>query len=148
MPNPVIVDDLEARFRPLSDEERDVAQALVDDAWAVLLMVVPDIEDRMTAGTVSPEVATYVVASMALRVLRNPNGVRSWSLGDYSETRDNALSAGALYVSDAEAALLTGRASSARRRAFSITPYSDPVRSPGSESDASLLHYLRYGEWL
>jgi hypothetical protein len=62
---------------------------------------------------------------MALRVLRNPNGVRQWSVDDYSETRDSALSAGSLYVSDDEAALLSGTAAR-RRGAFSVAPYQRP----------------------
>jgi hypothetical protein len=99
VPNPVVTADIEARFRTLTDAEENTAQALIDDAWAVLLMMVPDIEDRMTAGTTSTEAVVFVMSAMVLRVLRNPNGVRSWSVDDYSETRDNSLAAGSLYAS-------------------------------------------------
>jgi hypothetical protein len=98
MPNPVTVSDLELRFRPLTDTEETAVQYLLDDAWSVLLVTVPDLEDRMTSGTVTEPLASFVVSSMVLRVLRNPNGVRSWSVDDYSETRDNAVSAGTLYA--------------------------------------------------
>ena len=39
---------------------------------------------------------------MVLRVLRNPNGVRQESIDDYTWIRDNAVSAGLLYVADDE----------------------------------------------
>jgi hypothetical protein len=141
--NPVIVEDLEARFRSLTAAEQTVAEALLDDAWAVLLMTIPDLEDRITAGTVSDEAITFVVSAMVLRVLRNPNGVRSWSVDDYSETRDNSLSAGSLYASPDEVRLLTGRASSLRRGAFSVVPAQPASAAPGSESE--YVEYLRSG---
>ena len=144
MPNPVTTADLEARFRPFTGTaEEDTAQALLDDAWEVLLMTVPDLDARIDAGTVSTGAAVFVVTSMVLRVLRNPNGVRQWSVDDYSETRDSSLSAGALYASEGEIALLTGRASTARRRAFSITPGQPATAAPASESE--YIDYLRSG---
>lgn len=143
MSNPVSVSDLEARFRPLSDDEQNVAQALLDDAWAVLLATIPDLDSRIDSGALAPEVARFVVSAMALRVLRNPNGVRQWSVDDYSETRDSALSAGSLYASPEEIALLRGTAS--RRGAFSVAPYQRHHYAPGAERDAAELEYLRYG---
>jgi hypothetical protein len=143
VPNPVIIADLEARFRPLVGSEVDAAQALLDDAWATLLAVLPDLEARMAAGTTSDSLVVSVVSAMVLRVLRNPNGVRSWSVDDYSETRDSALSAGALYVSPEEVQLLAGKASVVRRGAFSVAVSQEPVRAPGSESE--YIDWLRYG---
>lgn len=143
MPNPVIVADLEARFRSLSGDEQEVAQALIDDAWAIALAHVPDLDARMASGALSPDVARFVITAMALRVLRNPNGIRSWSVDDYSETRDSALSAGSLYASPDEVALLRGTVS--RRGAFSIGPTREPCPAPGAERDAATLEYLRYG---
>lgn len=132
MPNPVTVADLEARFRPLSNVETGTAQALLDDAWAILLTRRPGLDQD---GTVSAGLVVAVVSAMALRVLRNPNGVRQWAVDDYSETRDASVSAGALYVSDDELALLNGGATSG---AFTIRPSGavaayqpDPWVSPG-----------------
>lgn len=144
MSNPVIMADLEARFRPLADTERDNAQALLDDAWDVLLAVVPDLEARMSSGATSVGLVISVTSAMVVRVLRNPNGIRSWSVDDYSETRDSSVAAGALLPTDAEIALLTGRASSARRGTFSISTSQASATSPGSE--AELLDSLRYGD--
>lgn len=133
MPNPVVVDDLAVRFRPLTDAESPVAEALLADAWAILLTSVPDLEARRTSGAISDGVLTSVVASMVLRVIRNPEGIRQWSIDDASFTRDTALSAGGLYLSDAELALLTGTAGR-RRGAFSVAPASvRHVHSRGAE---------------
>lgn len=107
MPNPVIPSDLAARWRPLSVEEEEVAQALIDDAWAVLLARVPGIEARMSAGTLSDALVRKVESAMVLRVLRNPEGLRQFSIDDGSYTRDQALSSGLLYLADNEAAELT-----------------------------------------
>jgi hypothetical protein len=145
MPNPVTVSEIETRFRPLDAAEESSVQFLLDDAWAVLLVSVPDLEDRMTSGAVTGPLASFVVSSMVLRVLRNPNGVRQWSVDDYSETRDNAVSSGALYVAPGEVDLLTGRANPQRRGAFSVGPGQPACPAPGAERDAAELEYLRYG---
>lgn len=149
MPNPVTPADIEARFRSLTAAEEPIAEALIDDAWSVLLMVIPDLEARIAAGSASPGAVTFVVSAMVLRVLRNPEGIRQWSVDDASFTRDNTISAGGLYASADEVRLLTGLASSARRGAFSVTPSALPTSAPGSEAEH--IEYLRsgspYGVW-
>jgi hypothetical protein len=145
MPNPVTISEIEKRFRPLTTTEAEAVQFMLDDAWSVLLGTVPDLEDRMTSGAVSEPLASFVVSSMVLRVLRNPNGVRSWSVDDYSETRDNAVSAGVLYALPNEVDLLTGRANPKRRGAFSVGAAREPCPAPGAERDAAELEWLRYG---
>lgn len=124
MQNPAIVADLEARFRPLSDTERDNAQALLDDAWAILLSHRPTLE--APTPPVSSDLVRAVVSAMVLRVLRNPEGIRQWSVDDASFTRDNALSAGGLYVSDEELSLLNGGSGSG---AFTIRPVGSAIPS-------------------
>lgn len=118
MTNPTVVDDLESRWRPLSPSETIAATALLSDAWATLIGRVPLLEQRLLTGLVSTDLAVAVVSAMVLRVLRNPEGKRQESLDDYSYTRDQALSAGVLYVTDAEVDLLSVRT----HGAFSITP--------------------------
>jgi hypothetical protein len=143
VPNPVIVADLEARFRPLTDVETSNAQALLDDTWEELLARVPSLDQRVTDGRTSVGLVIRVVSAMALRVLRNPEAIKQWSVDDAAFTRDSLVSSGLLYANSDEIDLLSGRASAARRGAFSITPQQDPVCAPGSES--GLIDYLRYG---
>lgn len=143
--NPVLIEDLEARFRPLSEEERPGAQALLDDAWAIANVQLPALSGNVSSGAVSSDVVRAVICAMVLRVLRNPDGVRSWSVDDYSQTRDNSVSSGALYLSDAELALLGTAAGYRRRGAFSVAPApAQPTRSPYAEFyDGYAPGYLR-----
>ena len=131
MANPVTVADLEARFRSLTADEQTVAQALLDDAWAILLTQKPNLDAQLAAEEIAPEIVTFVVSAMVLRVLRNPDGIRQWSVDDASFTRDSALSAGGLYVSPEELGLLAP-AGSGSGAAFTITPGND---GPGYRSD-------------
>jgi hypothetical protein len=95
------------------------------------MTLMPGLEAAV-AGTVSDGAITFVLSAMVLRVLRNPNGVRSWSVDDYSETRDNALSAGSLYASPDEMRCCGW--ASGRSGAFSVVPAAG-VGAPGSESE-------------
>lgn len=145
---PVDISDLEGRFRPFVGDESTVAAFLLEDAWAVLLSTVPDLEARMTSAAVREDAVRAVVVAMALRVLRNPNGVKQWSVDDYSETRDGSVAAGTLYVSPEEIALLTGRANATRRGAFSVAPSgAASVPAPGAERDLAQLNDIRFGRF-
>lgn len=107
MPNPATVDDVEARWQPLSEQQTINASALLDDAWALLLSRRPALEDDITASTVSEENVIRVVCAIVLRVLRNPDGKLEERLDDYSYRRDSATSTGGLYVTPDELADIT-----------------------------------------
>lgn len=108
MPNPVTVPDLVNRFRALDTAESKIAESLLLDAWEELLAPknVPDLEQRMADGRVREGLVRRVVAAMVLRVLRNPDAIRQWQIDDASFTRDQLVSAGLLYASEDEVALL------------------------------------------
>lgn len=105
----VLVSDIEARWRPLSPAEQVVAQTFIADALSILTTRRPTLDADVTAGLVTQQTLTSIVSSMVLRVLKNPEGKRQESIDDYSWTRDNAVSSGALYVSDEEMRLLIGK---------------------------------------
>lgn len=107
MANPTTINDIEARFRPLTSEETVTAAALLDDAWSLLLARRPSLDDDIAAVAVSTATAVRVVSAMVIRVLRNPEGMRSEQIDDYSYTRDNMLSAGLLYATAEELSDLT-----------------------------------------
>ena len=129
MANPAQISDLEARWRPLTAAETTVAEALLEDAWQILLARVPLLQSRLDAATLDPALVVAVESAMVLRVLRNPDGKRQESIDDYSWTRDNAVSAGLLYATDDEVALLSP--SGASTNAFTITPYGEPGYATG-----------------
>lgn len=113
MAGPAIITDLTERsFRPLTESEQQVAEVLLEDAWNLILTNRPQAEDRITDPTFRALVV-QVQCAMVLRVIKNPDGFLSEQIDDYLYRRDSAVSAGALYVSDAELALLgTGAGSS------------------------------------
>jgi hypothetical protein len=131
VPNPVGIADLESLFRPLTDAEKTAAQELLNDAWEELLAPknIPDLDDRMADDRVSTGLVVRVVRAMVLRVLRNPEAIRQWSVDDASFTRDSAVSAGLLYALPDEVALLLDERQAA---AFTISPKMPSRRTPGS----------------
>lgn len=121
MANPVTTSDLEARWRPLSQQEEVNGQAALDDAWAVLLFYASSVEAQIAAGSLSVDLVKAIVCAMVLRAVRNPDGARtrSVSIDDYTEsfTLDSAVSTGSLYLSDDELRWL----GATRRRSGSFT---------------------------
>lgn len=77
------VEDLERRLgKPLEGLDRDRAEALLEDASAIIRAVA---RGRAWPDPV-PDVVRTVCIAMALRAWLNPEGVRQQSLGDLSMT--------------------------------------------------------------
>jgi hypothetical protein len=79
--------DVEARWRPLSDEESMVAETLIQDVSDQLRLRLPDVDDRISGGDLTASSVAGVVVAPVIRFLRNPNGYDSERIGDYSYTR-------------------------------------------------------------
>ena len=125
MPNPATVDDIEARWRPLSDQETTNATAYLQDAWWLLLGRRPTLEDDLTNDKVSEGNVIRVVVAMVLRILKNPDGKVEESIDDYRYRRDALLASGLLSVTGDELADITpGRR---RRRSVRLVAYNDDV---------------------
>lgn len=125
MVNPVDIDDVAARWRPLTEAEQIVIQSWLDDAWAQLGVYVPDLESRIDLGTLSTELVIGVVAEAVIRKAQNPEGRRQMSVAIDDATRswtiDNTRSAGDLYFTSRELELLGGKGGRAAR-IFSVMP--------------------------
>lgn len=125
MANPATPADIEARWRPLTDQETTNAQTFLDDAWVMLKrrMAAVDVDIEAVIAEdedLSADVIRVLCASV-LRVLKNPDGKRRESIDDYSWERDEAVSAGLLYLDDDDLdALVPGTGS--QGRAFTIDP--------------------------
>ncbi len=135
MPNPVTVVHLESRWRPLSPAEEALATLLLADAWAVLNARVPNLDARTSAVPPEPLLTGLLIqveTAMVRRVMSNPDGIRQESVGQWSYTRDQSLSSGALFVSAEELDLLLspGQAGDA----YSIIPFGEPGYSPVVDS--------------
>ena len=113
--------DIVSRFRALDTDEQSVVKTMIEDAQDI-------VEDAAEAAGI-PEPTTdrgersfkRIVAAVVIRVLRNPEGYLTETLDDYTYRRDSAVSAGVLYVSDAEVEQLRP-AARRRRSAFTIVP--------------------------
>lgn len=132
MANPATTADIESRWRPLSAQETINGQTFLDDAWRMLKRHLAtlgvDIDAEMTDADFTAEVVR-VLATAALRVMKNPDGKRRESIDDYSWERDQAVSAGLLYLDDDDLdALVPG--SGVKGRAFTIDPLAGYVYPP------------------
>lgn len=94
---------------PEGDEANTTLQRLIDKAIERVYNNVPSLDARIESGEITEELAQGVVEDMVIRVLRNPGGYRQVSIDDYTRMIDQAVSSGALYLSDEERRELTRR---------------------------------------
>lgn len=115
----VTTDDIVSRFRLLKPNEEGFIDEVIADAQDILE---GKAEEAGITVLASSRQRAYVrtVASMVIRVLRNPDGYLTETIDDYTYRRDSAVSAGVLYASDDEIAGLRPAPSRRRRGAFSI----------------------------
>ncbi len=104
MPNPTRLADIEARWRRLTQAEEITAAARVDDVWSELTARLPTLESRLAAGLVPAGLVVRVVSDAVLRVLKNPDGFRTETVGGWSGTRDGVVAG--IYIDPADLALL------------------------------------------
>lgn len=107
MPNPAVPEDIESRWRPLTDAEALIAQTLLDDAWQIAVTRRPDLEANIQSGKVAQANVVRILAAMVIRVLSNPEGILEESIDDYRYRRDSLVSSGALSITPEELADLT-----------------------------------------
>lgn len=117
------IDDIEARWRPLTDDEKVVAQTLIEDVIAWAHLVAPGLQSRLDADTAGyfARNVTRILAGVVIRVLKNPQAYRTEQDGSYSYTLDRAISSGELNLDGAALRGLIGRS-----RGSSMT-----LRDPG-----------------
>lgn len=111
------VSDLEARWRPLSPDESNRAQALLDDAAAVIRAECADVDSRLVAvppailPELDPAVPLMVSCSMVKRAMlsgADVAGVTSTqqTAGPFSQSLSFANPSGDLYLTKAERRIL------------------------------------------
>lgn len=105
------IEDVETRIgRELSDSERDLARALLGDALLIIHSRCPDLDERVENGEISADVVRMIQANMVVRVLRNPEGIRQETDGDYSYTIAASTPVGdGLSLTRQELSMLCGR---------------------------------------
>jgi hypothetical protein len=124
---PATAQDIADRWRPLTDDEWNVADKLLWSAWSLLRHKVPTLEARLDADPVEvdADLVRTVLVNMVKRVLINPNMLRQEALQDYSSTFQTG--AGMLTVTDEELDWLAPSDESSSN-AFTVRPaYQVPV---------------------
>lgn len=112
------VDDVQDRLdRPLTDDEKQLAATLLEDVEAIIRSRVRNLLRRAATDESYRQIVVMVEANAVLRVLRNPEGYRQETEGNYSYSLNAAVASGHLFVLDSEWELL-----GANRGAFTITP--------------------------
>lgn len=112
--------DVESRWRTLTPAEASIADTVIEDAQDILESAAEDLGLEFASTPRSERTYKRIVASMVIRVLKNPDGLLSETIDDYTYRRDSAVSAGALYASASEVDQLRAPTGRARRGAFSI----------------------------
>lgn len=102
--------DVANAWRTLTAAEQGVATAKLGYASRIVRANVPTVDARIASGALDSDLVRDVVVEMVLRHLRNPDGKRSEQLDDYAYTRDQALSAGEIFLTDLELGMLRGPA--------------------------------------
>jgi hypothetical protein len=79
-------------MRPLTDTEGDYIYDLCRQASILLRAAVPSVDERITAGTLDPELVGVVLAGVIKRYLDNPKGLSTISVatGPYSQSEGRA----------------------------------------------------------
>lgn len=88
----------------LSTAQSGLARYLLRAASKMVRRAFPEIDDNLDAGTLDADAVAHTVANMVARVLRNPDGLRSQSIGPFSYAYDTQIAAGELVLTDADAA--------------------------------------------
>lgn len=100
------VGDVAAQFGTMSTAEQSLAGWLLRAASNMIRSRRPVIDQQIRDGLISQDMAALAVTNMVLRVMRNPGGLRSETVGPFSRSYDTTVAAGLLVITDDEWALL------------------------------------------
>lgn len=101
-------------YGSLSVTRAAICRALIKRASQLVRDTVAGIDDRIAAGTVPANSAGLAVLNMTARVMRNPDGLRSQTIGPISRSFDTDLATGMLEITEADLGLLVPPAVSSR----------------------------------
>lgn len=93
-------------YGSLSAAKQATCRALIKRASQLVRDSYPGIDAKMSAGTVPADSVGLAVLNMVARVMRNPDGLRSQTIGPISRSFDTDVATGMLELTGAETALL------------------------------------------
>lgn len=106
MTNYATVADLLKKRPDLTSAQQVSAQEDLDEGSELLRQLIPGLDDSIAGGTVSAILARKVLRDAVLRVLRNPSGVSSQTVGPESASWSGQASRAELGFLPSELALL------------------------------------------
>lgn len=99
----ITLDRVVASYEGLIPEQKfDWVNQKIDEAVRELLSIIPDIPDRIDAGTLDPDLVADKVVASVLRVVRNPTGIDQETEGDYSYRMRNTVASGDIWYQEKE----------------------------------------------
>lgn len=105
------VGDVADQFGTMTTAQQTLTKTLVRAASSLLRHTARqaglDLDADLAAGRLDPDMAALTVTNMVLRVLRNPQGLRSETTGPFSRTYDTTAAAGLLVVTAYDLAAVT-----------------------------------------
>jgi hypothetical protein len=100
------VGDVGAQYGSMTPAEESLAGWLLRAASNMVRARQPNIDQLIATGKVSQDLVALAVTNMVLRVMRNPSGLRSETVGPFSRSYDTTVAAGLLVFTDDEAQLI------------------------------------------
>lgn len=103
---------VEALWQPVPSTLTAKVTALLGMASRLVRHAYPDIDARIADGSIDSDLVADVATQMIVRVLANPEGLKSVTVDDIRAERDTSVWSGHLVITDAELALLAPVATS------------------------------------
>lgn len=100
------VTEFEELFRPLTAAEHALVRALLRRASGMIRSRFTDVDDRIADGTLDAGQAAMAAINMVLRVMRNPQALKSEATGPFRREFNPATAGGYLSLTGAETDLL------------------------------------------
>lgn len=117
------VADVEARLgRTLDSSESQIVTTRLSDIELMIRHRIPDLDTKVSLGTIDPQIVVMVECDAILRLVRNPEGYTAETDGNYSYQISVEVASGKLDILSGEWALL-----GIRNGAFTIRPSLAPL---------------------
>lgn len=101
------IGDVAGQYGSLTPAQEGLTGWLLRAASQMVRARFPNIDAYLAAGSLDRDVVALAVTNMVLRVLRNPGGLRSETVGPFSRSWDTRVAAGLLVITDDELGMLT-----------------------------------------
>lgn len=99
--------DVEVRLgRTSTTEEISLVETRLADVERMILRRIPDLADKVTAGSIDAADVVQVEADAVLRLVRNPDGYASETDGTYGYTLSREMASGRIEITREEWATL------------------------------------------